>query len=295
MDLNAMDLNAIARLKAEKLSYEEIGRQVGRDSDEIRAIFQTPEGRIALGDAMTTRRKTSPKLTADPKHATNAVRIFLEMAEAAERNIPMIPRDADDKVDFPQDWFRDRLESAGLPYKQQGKNTYPDFWVGDALAEITEIAREPESYEVKSLALVRGRACRKDIDFNSTIPSGQKGGSSAFVLFFLYTGSGADLRFVHTISLAHGDFFNCDQVIAAEHRNSSTNNFGSYGDGIIRHRKMYRFPHPIETDPTAFGRVRLTVPTAWGIQDRRLKPIKTIERIVVATGKSVMLDVFEAV
>ncbi len=116
---------------------------------------------------------------APPAFAGN---LFLEMVSAVRRGVPMIPRSANDKEYFAQDWFIDRLKSLGLPFKQQGRNSYPDFWVGEG---------EREGFEIKSLAFASGRPARKDLDFNSTIPSGLKQGHPVFLVFFLYTGTGA--------------------------------------------------------------------------------------------------------
>ena len=203
------------------------------------------------------------------EHATNAVDVFVRMVSAVRGGVRMQPRSANDKEFFAQDWFASRLDDAGLTYQLQGRNSYPDYWVtGDA---------GTEGFEVKSLAF-DGRPARKDIDFNSTIPSGMKARTDVFLVFFLYTGTGADPRTVHTISVAHGDMINADHALADEHLNVAVHDFGSYGDGFIRNRKMYVFPHPITIDPTGLGRCRLVVPEAWGVQDDRLVQVGVIER-----------------
>ena len=108
---------------------------------------------------------------------THAVQVFLEMVRAIRAGVLMKPRSANDKEYFAQDWFIDRLHATGLRYQQQGRNSYPDFWVFDDSLQ--------EGYEIKSLAFVTptpsqsarglpGKPARKDIDFNSTIPSGRK-------------------------------------------------------------------------------------------------------------------------
>lgn len=240
-----------------------------------------------------------------------AVELFLEMVAAARRGVPMTPRSASDKEYFAQDWFIDRLQALSLPFEQQGRNSYPDFWVGTA---------PREGFEIKSLAFANGRPARKDIDFNSTIPSGIKQDSAVFLVFFLYTGSGADPRSVHSLSVAHGDLINSDHQLADEHLNVAVKEFGSYADGFIRNRKMYVFPHPITIDPSGLSRHRLIVPSAWKVQDERLKKVGSLTRTVAAeavdrytirlrgrgqaeavktpspdAGKALQFDVFEAV
>ncbi len=201
---------------------------------------------------------------------TNAVEIFARMAAAADRGVPMTPRSANDKEYFAQDWFSDRLDEAGLPYDQQGRHSYPDFIITGPSV--------PEGYEIKSLAFVRGRPARRDIDFNSTIPSGRKQERDVFLVFFLYEGTGAGPRTVHSISMAHADLLNCDHELADEHLNVAVHLFGSYADGFIRNRKMYVFPHPISLDPQGLGRRRLIVPAHWNLADARLKRVSQLKR-----------------
>lgn len=209
----------------------------------------------------------------NPFHTTLAVEIFVEAARACRRAIPMTPRSANDKEYFAQDWFEARLQSLTLPYVQQGRNSYPDFIVGDDPSE---------GYELKSLAFARGRPARSALDFNSTIPSGFKDNRRVFLVFILYTGSGSSPRPVHSISIAHADLINADHAVADAHMNVSIRNFGSYADGFIRSRKMYVFPHPITIDPSGLGRQRLIVPQGWHIRDPRLIKISTLTRTVAA-------------
>src|SRR5438046_276809 len=122
-----------------------------------------------------------------PGVPTCSVALFLEMVRAIRAGIPMQPRSANDKEYFAQDWFIDRLRATSLSYQQQGRNSYPDFWVS------REALRE--GYELKSLAFIpatprqavlglAGKPARKDLDFNSTIPSGRKEGCDIFLSFF---------------------------------------------------------------------------------------------------------------
>jgi hypothetical protein len=218
---------------------------------------------------------------------THSVEIFLAAQEAVAAAVAMTPRSANDKEYFPQDWLADRVRSLGLPLYPQGRNSYPDFWIGDD-------GHQPiEGYEVKSLAFSKGKPARRDYDSNSTIPSGRKDGRDCFLVFFLYTGSGAAPRPVHSLCIAHGDLINADHETAAAHVNEGIGGFGSYGDGFIRDRKMYRFPHPLTLDASGIGRCRLIVPEEWGIADPRLAQICTLERTLAAqalTGYSIYLD-----
>jgi hypothetical protein len=207
----------------------------------------------------------------------------------------MIPKSPGDKEFFVQDWFRGCLDKLTLPYVQEGRNSYPDFWVGageDEIArrgrrqlrvdpsKVAAVPRLVEGYEIKSLAFANARPARKDLDFNSTIPSGRKASRDVFLVFILYTGSGSNPRRVHTISLAHADLINADHGLADEHLNIAIHLFGSFADGFIRNRKMYVFPHPVTLDPSGLGRQRLIVPREWRLADRRLRRVGTLERTV---------------
>ena len=196
---------------------------------------------------------------------THVVKIFKELAN--NRNIDMIPRSKFDKEFFPQDWFADRLDDLSLSYDLQGRNSYPDFWV-------LEKDQLLEGFEIKSLEFSDN--LRKTIDFNSTIPSGKKSNKNMFLVFFLYLKEGT-YRKVHTINISHMDFVNSN--CKWQHSNNSISGFGSYGDGCIRNRKMYLFPHPISLYPQGLGKCQLVLPENWKASG--LKKIDTVYREVL--------------
>ena len=205
---------------------------------------------------------------------TYVVDVLRKASAAKAKGIAMIPRSAGDKEYFPQDWFVDRLKSLKVPFKQLGRNTYPDFWVGT----------DPcEGFEIKSLAFTKGRPARADYDCNSSIPSGRVDSRDVFLAFFLYTGTGDQPRRVHSLSIAHGDLINSDHALADAHANSAVRQFGSYGDGFIRDRKMYRFPNPFTLDPAGIGRCRLIVPSSWDLSANKLRKVGSIKRTVFST------------
>lgn len=218
---------------------------------------------------------------------THCLEIFIASAQAFRRGLDMIPRSRADKEYFAQDWFLERLDSVNLPYIQQGRNSYPDFWVGDD-------GRLPiEGYEVKSLAFSRGKPARKDYDSNSTVPSGRLMSREVFLVFCLYTGKGPELRKVHSFYIAHTDLINADHVLSEAHANEAVRGFGSYGDGFIRNRKMYVFPHPFALDPGALERCRLAVPAEWKLDDPRLTRVSVISRSLSAVSiRSYVIDLY---
>lgn len=163
---------------------------------------------------------------------------------------------------------------SGLVLQENGRNSYPDFWATRGALR--------EGYEIKSLAFARGKPARKDIDFNSTIPTGLKEGSPIFLAFFLYTGSGESPRDVHSHVLAHADFINADHELAERHANRAIRGFGSYGDGFIRDRKMYVMPHPLSVYPAGTGRASLILPTDWHISHPTLRHVAAVSRVITA-------------
>lgn len=174
--------------------------------------------------------------------------LFAKFAEMVAT--PMYPRSASDKEYFAQDWVTDRLEELGYPYQISGRNTYPDFWVGEG--------EDAFGVEVKSLAFANNRPARSDFDTNSTIPGGEKAGREVYTAFFLYTGSGAEPRTIHSLCFLHGDFLNAERDLV--HENKAVHGFGSYGDAFIRDRKMYVFKTPFTIWPDLLGALTLVVP-----------------------------------
>lgn len=182
----------------------------------------------------------------------------------------MQPRSAGDKEYFAQDWLADRMNEIGYTFAISGRNTYPDFWVGEGADRF--------GVEVKSLAFANGRPARSDFDTNSTIPGGEKQGFAVYTAFFLYTGAGADPRPIHSLCFLHGDLLNADRAFV--HENKAIHGFGSYGDAFIRDRKMYVFKTPFTIFPDLLGEIRLIVPSGQGIAatNPRLEQVGTIER-----------------
>lgn len=141
-----------------------------------------------------------------------------------------------------------------MHYEGSGRNTYPDF----RLVEVTE------GYEVKGLAWP-GR--ERNYDSNSQVPTGHHNGRQIFYVFGRYP---ADLTPFPTsedgrrqypvvdLVLCHGDFLNADHDYA--HRNKSVKGFGTYGDIMIRDRKMYVAPTPFALTDGTTGLLTLIVP-----------------------------------
>lgn len=162
---------------------------------------------------------------------------------------------AKDKEFHFQNWFQNRLTKLRVDYDELGRNTYPDF----------RIVQQPEGYEVKGLAWP-GR--EKDYDCNSQVPSGNHNGRTIFYVFGRYPAAQAGDKEYPVIDLVicHGDFLNADHNYV--HMNKSIKGFGSYGDIMIRDRKMYVAPTPFALAGGTTGTQTLILPENYAADER---------------------------
>jgi hypothetical protein len=122
------------------------------------------------------------------------------------------------------------LDTFGVHYDSPGRNTYPDF----------RLVEHTEGYEVKGLAYPGREA---DYDCNSQVPCGEHNGRKVYYAFGRYPASPDGNSYpVLDFVLCHGSFLNADNTYV--HENKSFRGFGSYGDILVRDRKMYVAPTP---------------------------------------------------
>jgi hypothetical protein len=114
---------------------------------------------------------------------------------------------------------------------------YPDF-------VLTQFA---EGYEVKGLAWPGREAT---FDSNSQVPAGSHNGRDIYYVFGRYPADEEGDEYpVVDLVICHGNFLNADRDYV--HENKSVRGFGTYGDIMIRDRKMYVVPTPFAlTDGT---------------------------------------------
>ena len=157
-------------------------------------------------------------------------RVF-EQCVTARRLGKLIEREhRQDKEFHFQNWFQARLKATGLNHEQGGRNTYPDF----------RMVASTEGYEVKGLAYP-GREL--NYDSNSQAPSGEHNGRAIYYVFGRYPAEPDGVGYpVLDLVVCHGDFLNAHHDYV--HKNRSVRGFGSYGDLLIRDRKMYVAPTP---------------------------------------------------
>lgn len=109
---------------------------------------------------------------------------------------------------------------------------------------------------------------------NSQIPTGFHNGRRIFYVFGRYpphreshaANEGKPWQYpVVDLVICHGDFLNADHAYV--HKNQSVKGFGTYGDILIRDRKMYVAPTPFALATGTTGLMTLIVPSALTAPD----------------------------
>jgi len=90
------------------------------------------------------------------------------------------------------------------------------------------------------------------IDYNSCLPCGStliKIGEETIIIpcFYLFALLDIESKNIVTLILLDGDFLNYDFELHKESKysNYTEYNHGPYGEGSVRHRKMYTYPNPL--------------------------------------------------
>ena len=177
---------------------------------------------------------------------SNVSSIFKECVQAIQRGELIVREGRSDKEFHFQNWFQGRLEALGLNFDSPGRNAYPDF----RLVQFTE------GFELKGLAYPGREA---DYDCNSQAPCGEHNGREVYYVFGRYPKDPDGKRYpVLDLVLCHGRFLNADNTYV--HKNKSFRGFGSYGDILVRDRKMYVAPTPFALAEGTAHRQTLILP-----------------------------------
>jgi len=161
-------------------------------------------------------------------------------------------RPRDDKEYHFQRWVADRIHEVGLTAPEPGRNTYPDF----------QLDGVPEAYEVKGIT-EDGR--ERDFDCNSALPSGEHGGREVHYVFGRYEKGATETPQVRDLALVHGSLLNAGGGYQAD--NTSMRVLGSYGDVLLRDRKMYVAFTPYHLLTDLQGRRTLVLPADWEVPE----------------------------
>jgi len=199
----------------------------------------------------------------------NAIeRVFLECERArAEGELIQRVSQSDKEYHF-QNWVQERIEACGLLYDEPGRNTYPDF----------RLVNHPEGYEVKGLAWPGREA---DYDANSQVPAGLHHGRQVYYVFGRYPNKIDVVSEYPVVDLVicHGSFLNADTDYV--HMNKSFRGFGSYGDILVRDRKMYVVPTPFALASGTAGLATLIVPANFQPESGDLVMVGELSRVEV--------------
>lgn len=178
---------------------------------------------------------------------------FLAITRAIEAGTLIRRANRQDKEFHFQNWVDKRLTEAHLRHDPSGRNTYPDFTLID----------RPEGYEVKGLQWPGREA---NYDSNSRVPSGEHNGRTVFYVFGRYPANVVENEYpVIDLVLCHGDFLNANHTYV--HQNKSFKGFGSFGDIMVRDRKMYVAPTPFALTHGTTGQRTLIVPEDMEVGD----------------------------
>ena len=189
--------------------------------------------------------------------------MFAACSSAIQRAVLIQRVTRSDKEFHFQNWVGARLDDANLPHDTPGRNSYPDF----------TLVHSPEGYEVKGLGWPGREA---SYDSNSRVPTGLHNDRTIWYVFGRYPASADDAEFpVVDLVLCHGDFLNADHTYA--HKNKSFRGFGSYGDLLVRDRKMYVAPTPFALTAGTTGQVTLIAPAELKI-DGELEQVGELTR-----------------
>lgn len=202
-----------------------------------------------------------------PKQKSPVVDVFLACSKAIKRGRLIHRVSRSDKEFHFQDWFKARLGEARLHFDSPARNSYPDF----------RLVESTEGYEVKGLAYPGREA---NYDCNSQVPSGFHNGRTIFYVFGRYpTDPEEDDYPVIDLVVCHGDFLNADHTY--QHANKNVKGFGTYGDIMIRDRKMYVAPTPFALLEGATAQTTLVLPEEMSA-DARLKSVAKFGRVEAA-------------
>src|SRR6266568_2795111 len=180
--------------------------------------------------------------------------VFQRCVEAIRSGELIHRKSSEDKEFHFQNWFRKRLDETKLNFEQGGRNTYPDF----------TMVRFTDGYELKGLAYP-GRDA--SFDSNSQVPTGFHNGRTVYYVFGRYPKRPDGSTYpVLDLVVCHGDFLNADHEYV--HENKSVKGFGSYGDIMIRDRKMYVCPTPFGLTTGTAHNQTLILPNDFRVDSR---------------------------
>lgn len=202
------------------------------------------------------------------------VKIFLSLAHGYHNAVPIVRASSSDKEYHFQNWVKRRIEAVGLKYKELGRHGYPDFVLTDDMS----------GYEVKGLAHP-GRVA--DFDCNSQLPLSIQDGRTVYYIFGRYPPSNEQEFLVYDIVLCSASFLNAETH--NENTNQSFRGAGSYGDILIRDRRMFVCATPYALASGTAGQATLILERTSAHLPEVLESVGQLQRVEsdqVVTGYS---------
>ena len=179
--------------------------------------------------------------------AMTVLAVFKKSVEAIRAGKLIERESTNDKEFHFQNWCRKRFDETGEPVEAGGRNSYPDF----------RMVKQTDGYEIKGLAYPGRNA---NFDSNSQIPTGHHNGRTIYYVFGRYPKNPDGNKYqVVDLVMCHGDFLNADHDYV--HKNKNVKGFGTYGDIMIRDRKMYVVPTPFHLVEGLADRHTLILPS----------------------------------
>jgi hypothetical protein len=167
-----------------------------------------------------------------------------------------------------------------------GSLTTPDIIIRDKTdgttvgLEIKKLIQKPNGSDSRGLT----------IDYNSSLPCGStmiKVGIETIIIpcFYLFALLDTASENIVTLILLDGDFLNYDFDLHKESKysNYTEYNHGPYGEGSIRHRKMYTYPNPLNSKISKLHMRQIIVAKKSDFE--KINDTKNITEQVIRTDK----------
>ncbi len=201
-----------------------------------------------------------PKDRYCPKNTSEAAALLFVTCVEAIRTGTLIERVSETDKEFSfQNWIGNMLANTEMLFDEPSRNAYPDF----------RLINHPLGFEVKGLGYPGREA---NYDCNSQIPSGKHNGREIYYVFGRYPTKPDGRSYpILDLVICHGDFLNSDHDYV--HENKNIKGFGSYGDIMIRDRKMYVAPTPFALVEGAAHNFTLITDRAIEHPDLKLKGV----------------------
>lgn len=182
-------------------------------------------------------------------------------------------------------WIEDIIKknaSERLEVYHSGTLTTPDLVVRDKKSgliigiEVKKLIQKPNGKDPRGMT----------IDYNSCLPCGKafvKVGEETRIVpcFYLFALLNPSSSRIVSLIILDGDFINYDFELykEAKYANTSEYNHGPYGEGSVRHRRMYTYPNPLNSKLSSFY-LRLVLVLKKQDLERITTPNKVTEQII---------------